>query len=218
MEEASSILDVLQLLAQWEHTWYSSYGEAQGLSEQKKIKDGGPCANEDANLPHIHWKFCLPCLQDTDHSIYTYNDSRLFSRSYGVLSNCTEEWNNHSTSCPWIFRFPQLLAMSPATFWATFFLASGEIGESPIYMSKKASAHQTRISLVKCERGTSHKLICRFSFSTFICSGSRVQGKQSAESIASYVNIYLASFYLLQRSLLSTAPICFPSTAWKCSC
>jgi len=37
-----------------------------------------------------------------------------------------------------IFRFPQLLAMSPATFWATFFLASGEIGESPIYMSKKA--------------------------------------------------------------------------------
>jgi len=103
MEEASSILDVLQLLAQWEHTWYSSYGEAQGLSEQKKIKDGGPCANEDANLPHIHWKFCLPCLQDTDHSIYTYNDSRLFSRSYGVLSNCTEEWNNQSTSCPLYF-------------------------------------------------------------------------------------------------------------------
>ena len=100
-----------------------------------------------------------------------------FSRSYGVLSNCTEEWNNHSTSCPWIFRFPQLLAMSPATFWATFFLASGEIGESPIYMSKKASAHQTRISLVKCERGTSHVLYTRISLSVDSLSAlSYVQG------------------------------------------
>jgi len=152
-------------------------GKHKAYPNRKKIKDGGPCANEDANLPHIHWKFCLPCLQDTDHSIYTYNDSRLFSRSYGVLSNCTEEWNNHSTSCPWIFRFPQLLAMSPATFWATFFLASGEIGESPIYMSKKASAHQTRISLVKCERGTSHVLYTRISLSVDSLSAlSYVQG------------------------------------------
>ena len=76
-----------------------------------------------------------------------------------------------------IFRFPQLLAMSPATFWATFFLASGEIGESPIYMSKKASAHQTRISLVKCERGTSHVLYTRISLSVDSLSAlSYVQG------------------------------------------
>ena len=104
-----------------------------------------------------------------------------FSRSYGVLSNCTEEWNNHSTSCPWIFRFPQLLAMSPATFWATFFLASGEIGESPIYMSKKASAHQTRISLVKCERGTSYFLYISLSVDS-LSALSYVLGVEYKES------------------------------------
>ena len=82
-----------------------------------------------------------------------------------------------------IFRFPQLLAMSPATFWATFFLASGEIGESPIYMSKKASAHQTRISLVKCERGTSHVLYTRISLSVDSLSAlSYVLGVEYKES------------------------------------
>jgi hypothetical protein len=35
--------------------------------------------------------------------------------------------------------------MSPATFRATSFLASSETGESPMYMSKKAPAHQTRV-------------------------------------------------------------------------
>ena len=143
----------------------------------EKIKDGGPCATEDANLPHIHWKFCLPCLQDTDHSILltmilAYFPVHMVS-SLTVQKN--EIINRPAVLC--IFRFPQLLAMSPATFWATFFLASGEIGESPIYMSKKASAHQTRISLVKCERGTSHVLYTRISLSVDSLSAlSYVQG------------------------------------------
>jgi len=80
-----------------------------------------------------------------------------------------------------IFRFPQLLAMSPATFWATFFLASGEIGESPIYMSKKASAHQTRISLVKCERGTSYFLYISLSVDS-LSALSYVLGVEYKES------------------------------------
>jgi hypothetical protein len=87
----------------------------------------------------------------TQITLYTYNGSRLFSRSYE--SSLTVQKNEIIIRPAALFRFPQLLAMSPATFWATFFLASDEIGESPIYMSKKA----------------------------------------------------------LQRSLLSTAPICFPS-------
>jgi hypothetical protein len=87
----------------------------------------------------------------TQITLYTYNGSRLFSRSY--VSSLTVQKNEIIIRPAALFRFPQLLAMSPATFWATFFLASDEIGESPIYMSKKA----------------------------------------------------------LQRSLLSTAPICFPS-------
>ena len=80
-----------------------------------------------------------------------------------------------------IFRFPQLLAMSPATFWATFFLASSEIGESPIYMSKKASAHQTRISLVKCERGTSYFLYISLSVDS-LSALSYVLGVEYKES------------------------------------
>ena len=147
----------------------------------EKIKDGGPCATEDANLPHIHWKFCLPCLQDTDHSIYLQWFSPIFPghmvSSLTVQKN--EIINRPAVLC--IFRFPQLLAMSPATFWATFFLASGEIGESPIYMSKKASAHQTRISLVKCERGTSYFLYISLSVDS-LSALSYVLGVEYKES------------------------------------
>lgn len=73
----------------------------------------------------------------TRHRSLYCNDSRLFSRSYE--SSLTVQKNEII-----IFRFPQRLPMSPATFWATTFLASSETGESPIYMSKKASVHQTR--------------------------------------------------------------------------
>ena len=116
-------------------TWYSSYEEARGPSNpNKKKKNGGPSTTEDA-IFHIYIGAFACFLYKTQITLYTCNDSRLFSRSYE--SSLTVQKNEII-----IFRFPQRLPMSPATFWATTFLASIEIGESPIYMSKKASVHQ----------------------------------------------------------------------------
>jgi hypothetical protein len=106
-------------------------------SKQKK-RMGGPSTTEDA-IFHIYIGAFACFLYKTQITLYTCNDSRLFSRSYE--SSLTVQKNEII-----IFPFPQRLPMSPATFWATTFLASIEIGESPIYMSKKASVHQTRNS------------------------------------------------------------------------
>jgi hypothetical protein len=123
--------NILQLLAQWEHTWYSSYEEAKGPSKQEKKKEWRPSTTEDATFHIYIGAFCLLSIQD--RSLYILG---LFSRSYE--SSLTVQKNEITIS-----RYPQRLPMSPATFWATTFLASSETGESPIYMSKKASVHQT---------------------------------------------------------------------------
>lgn len=106
--------------------------------QTKKKKNGAPSTTEDA-IFHIYIGAFACFLYKTQITLYTCNDSRLFSRSYE--SSLTVQKNEII-----IFHFPQRLPMSPATFWATTFLASSEIGESPIYMSKKASVHQTRNS------------------------------------------------------------------------
>lgn len=109
--------------------------------QTRKKKEWRPSTTEDATFHIYIGAFCLLSIQD--RSLYILG---LFSRSYE--SSLTVQKNEITIS-----RYPQRLPMSPATFWATTFLASSETGESPIYMSKKA----------------------------------------------------------LQRSLLRTAPICFPS-------
>ena len=81
-----------------------------------------------------------PLYKVTDLSpICTY--TRLVSYPHAV----TEERNNFSDRS---LSHEEHLPMSPATFRATSFLASDETGESPMYMSKKAPAHQnTRLKI-----------------------------------------------------------------------
>ena len=130
--------NILQLLAQWEHLHDTAATKRQKPHPNKEKIEWGPSTTEDA-IFHIYIGAFACFLYKTQITLYTCNDSRLFSRSYE--SSLTVQKNEII-----VFRFPQRLPMSPATFWVTTFLASSETGESPIYMSKKASVHQTRNS------------------------------------------------------------------------